>query len=177
MLPDDLAALYGEEGLGQRLLSRVVYDLRRPDLELGPCWIWTGAVTSRGYGCLTLQRRSGPRRLSVHRLALALWSDFDLDGSLQALHRCDQKACINPQHLYAGTPSDNMADAYVSGLLKLPERHASLLSEAEVIDILRLLLDGCTMAEVARRYGVSHETIRAIRHGRSWKRVLQRQPA
>ena len=72
------------------------------------CWNWYGS-RSKGYGELYYgsKRRVG----LVHRLSMFVYKDFDLDSELGVLHKCDNKKCWNPDHLYVGTQKDNIRDA------------------------------------------------------------------
>jgi hypothetical protein len=73
------------------------------------CWIWGGAKTGEGYGAL----RVGGVVVYAHRLALARKLGRPLRGL--ALHRCGRRDCVRPAHLYEGTHSDNLRDAYRMG--------------------------------------------------------------
>ena len=85
------------------------------------------------------------------------------------MHTCDNPGCINPKHLLAGTQKENMTDAAQKGRLAHGEFHPLVkLTDARVLDIRR---SKESSASLARRYGVSHSTIRAVRTGRSWKTV------
>lgn len=66
------------------------------------CWVWTGPTT-KGYGTLGAKR--------VHRLSYAQ-NIGPLKPGLQICHKCDVKNCLRPSHLYQGTASDNLRDAY-----------------------------------------------------------------
>lgn len=76
----------------------------RPDL--GPCWIWIAAKTSRGYGNFTVGGRSG-RNHTAHRFAYELANGAVADG-LDLDHLCRVRACVNPTHLEPVTRRENL---------------------------------------------------------------------
>ncbi len=71
-----------------------------------PCRIWTGATSKGGYP----KAHIGERYVGVHRLALESRIGRALRRTELACHRCDVPACIEPAHLYVGTPADNQRD-------------------------------------------------------------------
>ena len=73
------------------------------------CWEWT-AATSKGYGHLSVKGR----RMRAHRFAWMLSHGLMLTG-LRVLHKCDNRPCVRPSHLYLGTDADNARDAVVRG--------------------------------------------------------------
>lgn len=81
--------------------------------ELGPCWLWTGAVHTHGYGMC----RSPDRTLiRAHRLAFCF--DTGREPELNVLHKCDRRICVRPSHLFEGTHKDNIQDCIEKGRFK-----------------------------------------------------------
>jgi len=68
------------------------------------CWLWTAGLNKSGYGLFYLNWA-----MTAHRASYALYKGEIPDG-LYVLHKCDVKCCVNPDHLFIGTHSDNMKD-------------------------------------------------------------------
>lgn len=75
----------------------------------GVCWIWTGALTSRGYGHLYAGKTVRAHRFAFER------AHGPLGAGVVVCHRCDNRLCVRPDHLFAGSLSDNMRDMVAKG--------------------------------------------------------------
>jgi hypothetical protein len=81
------------------------------------CWLWTGAISSTGYGSF----RIGQKIVRTHRYSY-LMHIGEIPQSFEVCHTCDVRACVNPEHLWVGTKSDNMKDMFAKGRNGLSSR-------------------------------------------------------
>lgn len=133
------------------------------------CWIWTGAVKELGYGVIGLgTREQGTAK--AHRVSYELHKGPIPDG-LSVLHDCDNPACVNPSHLYAGTLSQNMKDCVRRNRQFKPdnngEKSTTRRLSLEQVNIIRQKQK--TGREYAKDFGVSKSTVFAIWRGVNWK--------
>ncbi len=130
------------------------------------CWLWLGtAGTKGGYGRLRIE---GTRWIRAHRFAWQLWRGHIPDG-LSVLHRCDTPLCVNPNHLFLGTPKDNVADMVAKGREAKGEVTGNHRIKAAQVPTIRA--DSRKPTEIAVDYMVHEKTIRDIKTGRTWKHI------
>lgn len=110
----------------------------------------------------------------AHRLSWELFRGTIPTGA-HVLHKCDTPACVNPDHLFLGTHSENMADMVRKGRSRgaVGVRNGSArLSEDDVREIRRVYaLGGVSIRQIARRHGVSFGTIQELLAGKAWRHV------
>ena len=137
--------------------------------KTGDCWLWMGRL-AHGYGTISIT----PTKhqifiLLAHRVAWELTHGKIPDGLL-ICHRCNNPQCVNPDHLYPGTPQDNANDRVAAGRHTAGARVTSKLTEQQAREIREKYRRGYTsMRFLGRQYGVSHETVRLIVSNQAWK--------
>lgn len=130
------------------------------------CWLWMGLVSAR-YGYFWLNNKSK----RAHRVSYELFNG-PITAGLQVLHRCDCPICVNPQHLFLGTPKDNINDMVQKNrkVQVYGELHGSAkLSDKDIPIIRESKKSG---SQLARDYGVSRATISMIRSKKIWCHVV-----
>jgi len=130
------------------------------------CWIWTACVDIGGYGRFGVD---GSNR-KAHRVSWELYRHPIPDG-LCALHRCDNRLCVNPDHLFLGTHADNAADRDAKG--RLGDRAGSANNRTNLTDddVRAIRSDNRKLKEIAPDYGLQIAAVSKIKTGRSWRTV------
>ena len=132
------------------------------------CWVWQGSVGSHGYG----NAWNGKKACTAHRLSYA--RVFGDPGKLQVNHKCGNRRCCNPEHLYAGTQAENIKDAKKHGTFSKPpvkkgeDGTNSKLTEEQVLEIRRRRAEGERGVDLAKEFGVGSDTICAIHKRKNW---------
>jgi hypothetical protein len=141
--------------------------------ELGPCWVWTACGTRHGYGFITTD--GGSDQLQTHRFSWEL-AFGPIPDNKHVLHHCDNPCCVNPEHLFLGTPKDNMADCVSKGrrakALRGEDNPKAKLSPKQVLEIRGRFASGAlTKKRLASEYGVSAGLVSDIILRKCWKHL------
>ena len=116
------------------------------------CWLWMNQTNNQGYG----KFRSGKRMVSAHRFSFEL-NFGEIPEGLMVCHSCDNRRCVNPNHLFLGSHAENMADRDTKQRNKpsfgLKNGKAKLTDE-DVAEIRKLYAAGITPTILAKRFGI-----------------------
>jgi len=128
------------------------------------CYLWTAAVGKGGYGHFGV----GGKVRDTHRLAYEMYVASIPSGSY-VLHKCDVKCCVNPQHLFLGTQSDNLNDMTKKGRRNSARGEKSGAAKLTEKQVLQIRSDKRSTRTIAPEYGVGKSTIAAVKAGTSWR--------
>ncbi len=148
--------LYGVDPI-QRFNQKYIID------EQTKCWEWQDTLNNDGYGML----RVGNKMLSAHRFAYEYFVE-PLDYNYEICHKCNNRKCVNPEHLRQDTKSSNMIDSLNIGTLNFQK-----LNIDQVIQIKKLLKNYYRgqCSDLAKLYQVDRHTISNIKRGKTWSHV------
>lgn len=133
------------------------------------CWEWTASKSPLGYGQIGAYGKTRP----AHRVVWMLTVGPIPDG-LCVLHKCDNRSCVNINHLFLGTQQDNIADMISKGrnVSHPGERSgASKLTEQDVLSIRTLSRQGMTQTNIAKQFNVKQSQVSKIILRQFWKHI------
>lgn len=114
------------------------------------CWVWRGGLSPYGYGLMSLPSR---RRIGAHRYSFMLFHGREIPPGLHVMHACDNRRCVNPNHLSLGTIQDNIADMHSKGRqFKIEQQAAGPLSLDEVERLRVAPVRGFIVAQVGHGF-------------------------
>lgn len=155
------------------------------------CWPWTGGTYSNGYGLLHV----APKTILAHRYAFTV-ANGPIPPKMLVCHRCDNRKCCNPSHLFLGTHAENMADCVKKGRISKGSKHSDILRRrrphtrrpetvlrGEMVGGSKLKSDdirkiremskvGKTHKEIGALFDVSRTNVGLVVSGKSWGWVV-----
>lgn len=151
------------------------------------CWIWKNKLDKNGYGSFQVKINNEWERWRAHRFSWYLVNG-QIPNNLLVCHSCDCPSCINPSHLFLGTPKDNSEDMVRKGRAPIGNRSGSVkhpetvargekngsakLNAANVLQIRELYENGnMSMSKLAKAYGIGLSQVCRIIHRETWKHI------
>jgi HNH endonuclease len=121
------------------------------------CIEWQAGTSPKGYGMVSV---SGVYA-QAHRFAYAA-ANGRIPAGMHVLHKCDNRKCCNPAHLYIGTNDQNIADKIAR------DRAGKKLNKQKALEVLDMVAAGISQNEIARRVGIHQCNVSRIASGRRW---------
>lgn len=136
------------------------------------CWLWT-AARNKGYGVIGRTKATSPKRGNHMATHVSWWvhTGEHVPTGMVVCHKCDNPPCVNPNHLYIGTPRQNAMDMVERNRMGASLRDHAVLTEDDVRAIRQAHEKGSTQVSLAKFYEVSPQCINAVVRRRSWKHV------
>jgi hypothetical protein len=136
------------------------------------CWVWTSTINKKsGYGQITLP---GHLKKYAHRFSWEIHFESIPEG-LNVCHKCDNRLCVNPDHIFIGTDFDNEQDKWRKGRGKHPIGELNgyaKLTVNEVIQIRQLYATGKhTYVSIANIFHITFQTVHSIVKYKIWKHI------
>lgn len=163
-------------------IRRKTYGMSLPEklrvcsgpMEMSGCIPWMADISRYGYGRLRVLVNGKSTRMLAHRAAYEL--EFGpIPEGLFVRHRCDNRKCVNPSHLFLGTNEENTQDRHQKGRNAIGEANGNAKLAEE--DVRQIMASELSCTEAASVYGVNKTTISSIRRGKSWRHIwAQYQP-
>ena len=130
------------------------------------CWEWAGAIDGTGYGQLRINKTS----IRAHRQA---WEIFNgpIPEGLFACHKCDNRKCCNPFHIFLGTNQQNIDDAKKKGRIPCGEAHHSAKLTLSIVRRVRSLYESgqYTQKQITIITGIPKSTVHQITSRQTWR--------
>ncbi len=157
--------------------------------HLGPCWLWMAYLDVKGYGRLSVATYpNGVYKAKLAYSHILVWEEVKgaVPTGLCVLHKCDNPACVRPDHLFLGTRKDNNKDRHAKGRYdtcpKGEDNYKHKLTSDQVLEIRRICQPAKpgnthmgapknSYTDLARWYGVNYGTIRLIVLRKNWKHI------
>jgi len=144
--------------------------LKRFKIVSSGCWEYTGGINNKGYGRI----KDDFKNLLAHRVSYEVFIG-EIQDDLCVCHKCDNRKCINPSHLFLGTKADNNRDMYEKdrGADHSGENNGrAKLSAEDVKRIIELREQGLTYKQISKQYPVNVPTIGKVCTGKLWRDIL-----
>lgn len=148
----------------------------RPELfwskvdRTGQCWEWRARISRGGYGIFGTAKKYGGRQFLAHRFSYAM-KNGGTPAELHVLHRCDNKLCVNPDHLFIGTHLDNMRDMAAKGRIPCRKGERNNKAKLDAWDVICIRADRRPYRLIAADYGIHNSQVSLIKTRKNWAHI------
>jgi hypothetical protein len=145
----------------------------------GDCWEWKSSLYPNGYGQVWFEGRKQLAHRVVYELVIGPIPEGEGPHGTCVCHRCDNRKCVNPKHLFLGSQKENVRDRDEKGRaarLKGEAHGRAKLTADQVREIRRLRAEGLTLKIIADMFGVHLSQISNVVRGKQWAH-LDKSPA
>jgi predicted XRE-type DNA-binding protein len=137
--------------------------------SLDHCWIWTGSKTRANYGVM----HNYGKVEYAHRLSV-IYSGRKIPKKYHVCHKCDNPPCVNPTHLFVGTPKDNVVDKILKNRHVYGENHPNAkISNEDVFKIKEMVKNGVWQSEISKIFNIDQSHVSNIVNGISRRHSLK----
>ena len=154
-----------EELLAQIKLVFDKYVIKNDDY----CWGWSGLISNKGYSSINIRGA----KTGAHRASWMIHNGHIPDG-IFVCHRCNNRSCTNPNHLFLGTHQDNMDDMIKKGRTKILRGEDCPWTNLDNKTVSRIKADlkkNIPNKYIIKIYGISKGVLDKIKSGKSWRHV------
>lgn len=139
------------------------------------CWNWKGGSRGNGYGAIKVNGKV----IDTHRFSWMIHFG-EIPKNIFVCHKCDNRKCVNPEHLFLGTNSDNMKDCFNKGRLKIPTtsqfkkksvpKNKRIKHEREILQLKEAIYKrNCSLSELSKSLNLPISLLKDISCGRIYK--------
>lgn len=163
---------YGDYTTLKRTTSNATWDERltpdkwtvTPGPLSTPCWLWNPKLSDQGYAVIKYHQKA----YKVYRVMWERANGETIPAGMSACHRCDNPACVNPEHIFIGTHDENMRDMISKGRQSAPRG----LTDDQVRTIRAAVKGGARQKDVCDAMGIGSDTVSRIVNYKLYKNVI-----
>jgi hypothetical protein len=130
------------------------------------CWLWESALDSGGYGLFAFNGKA----VTAHRVSWTLYRGAIPNG-VCVLHKCDERSCVNPDHFFLGSQSDNALDMVKKKRGNHSRGEKNGWSTLTADQVRSILSDDRAQSVIAKAYGTTQANVSSIKLGKAWKHI------